>query len=618
MSLLALLRVRLTRLLGRIGFSGEWYLIPVAATIGTGAGLVAFAFEWLVENSNALFFERIPSGFMGLPWVVLLMPAIGGLAVGALRLLPLGDRAGPGIPAVVHALARKSGYLSARHAALRVVNASLTIGSGGSAGVEGPIIFVGSSVGSVISRTLHVGREHVHTLVGCGAAGAMAAIFNAPFAAVMFVLEVLLRDFSFRTFMPIVVSSVFGTALIRALRGENASLLLVPEAMHTYEVAFWELGPYAVLAVGCGLAGVCFAWLMRASDAGWQKVHAPRWLKPAIGGLVLGALGLVFVSLIDPVAPTLQAPPFFGNGYRVIEVLLDPATYGVGLIAAIDGAATTQDGVVLTARVTVIILLALLVAKAIGTAMTIGSGGAGGFFAPSLFLGAVLGGAFGVVLRETGLYPDANPAAYALAGMAGMIAAVAHCPNTAYLLVFELTGDYKVILPMMLVAVLAMTVAQALKRDSLYTSVLRDMGVRHGSNADMTLLRRLVVDDVPLQPAVILHPEEPASRLVELLEDYAATDFVVCDDSDHYTGMIVGQDLRTTLLQREAIPLMICGELARTNLPTVSPGETLDQVLDKFSQHDVASLAVVDTTMTVRGLLSRSRLIRHYQRLLEQ
>ncbi|MEM9252331.1 MAG: chloride channel protein, partial [Planctomycetota bacterium] len=589
MSLLAVVRVRLTRLLSRIGFSGEWYLIPMAATIGVAAGLVAFGFEWLVENSNALFFQRIPAGLDRLPWIVVLMPAVGGLAVGLIRLLPLGDRAGPGIPAVIHALARKSGYLSARHAVLRVVNASLTIGSGGSAGVEGPIIFVGSSVGSAISRTLHVGREHMHTLVGCGAAGAMAAIFNAPFAAVMFVLEILLRDFSFRTFMPIVVSSVFGTALIRALRGENASLLLVPEAMHTYEVAFWELGPYTVLAVVCGLAGVGFAWLMRRSDAGWKRVHAPAWLKPAIGGLVLGGLGLGFVVAMGSVVSTYEAPPFFGNGYRVIESLLDPETYGVGLPNA-NGGIAMPDGVELTARVTIIFLLVLFVAKAVGTAMTIGSGGAGGFFAPTLFLGAVLGGAFGIILRDTGLYPDANPAAYALAGMAGMIAAVAHCPNTAYLLVFELTGDYKVILPMMLVAVLAMTVAQTLRRDSLYTSVLRDMGVRHGSNADMTLLRRLVVDDIPFQPAVILHPEEPASRLVELLEDYAATDFVVCDEKDHYVGMIVGQDLRTTLLQREAIPLMICGELARTNLPTVKPDETLDQVLDKFSQHDVASL----------------------------
>jgi len=611
--MLAAMRLRVSGSLARLGFSGEWYLIPVAAIIGTAAGLVAFGFEWLVEHANELFFERIgEESFGGVLWVVALLPMVGGLAVGLIRLLPVGDRAGPGIPAVVAALAQKKGYLSMRQASLRIVTSSLTIGSGGSAGVEGPIIFVGSSVGSGISRLLHVGREHLHTLVGCGAAGAMAAIFNAPFAAVMFVLEVLLRDFSFRTFMPIVVSSVFGTALIRALRGENASLLLVPEAMHTYEVAFWELGPYALLAVVCGVSGWGFARLLRKTESGWKRVKTPEWVKPAMGGTIVGGMGLVFVLMVEMAIEGYQAPPFFGNGYRVIEHLVNPASYGIGLEAGevIDIA----EG----ARLTVVALLALAVAKAVATAVTLGSGGAGGFFAPSLFLGAVLGGGFGVALQATGLVEDVNPAAYALAGMAGMIASVAHCPNTAYLLVFELTGDYKVILPMMLVAVLAMTIAQALSRDSLYTAVLRDMGIRHGSNADMTLLRRLRADEVPLTPAVILHPEEPASRLVELLDEYAASDFVVCDDNDHYAGMIVGQDLRTALLQREAIPLMICGELVRTNLPTVAPDETLDVVLDKFSQHDVASLAMVDATMNVRGLLSRSRMIRHYQRLLEQ
>jgi CIC family chloride channel protein len=612
MSALAGLRVWASGWLRRLGFSGEWYLIPVAATIGTAAGLVAFGFEWLVEHANALFFETIGQrSFGGVLWVVAVLPALGGLAVGLIRLLPVGERAGPGIPAVVHALAQKRGYLSMRQAALRIVNSSLTIGSGGSAGVEGPIIFVGSSVGSGVSRLLHVGREHLHTLVGCGAAGAMAAIFNAPFAAVMFVLEVLLRDFSFRTFMPIVVASVFGTALIRALRGENASLLQVPEAMQTYEVAFWELGPYALLAVACGVAGWGFTRTLRGAELGWRRVGVPAWVKPALGGLVVGGMGLGFVVAFELAMAEYEAPPFFGNGYRVIEDLVNPASYGfvVG-----DATGTEPSG----PNLTLPLLAALLVAKALATAMTLGSGGAGGFFAPSLFLGAVLGGGFGVALQATGLVEGVNPAAYALAGMAGMIAAVAHCPNTAYLLVFELTGDYKVILPMMLVAVLAMTVSQALSRDSLYVAVLRSMGVRHGSNADMTLLRRLVVDDVPLQPAVILHPEDPASRMVALLEDYAATDFVVCDDRDHYVGMIVGQDLRTTLIQREAIPLMICGELTRSDLPTIAPGETLDLVLDKFSRHDVASLAVVDAAMNVRGLLSRSRLIRHYQRLLEQ
>ena len=167
-------------------------------------------------------------------------------------------------------------------------------------------------------------------------------------------------------------------------------------------------------------------------------------------------------------------------------------------------------------------------------------------------------------------------------------------------------------------AILATTISQFLAKDSFYTAWLRARGIRVGRHSDMTLLRRMRVDDVPLSPAVIVHADEPASRLIELAEVYAVTDYLVCDERDHVEGMVVGEDVRTTLVQRDAIPLMIVGELMRTGIPTVTPDETLDVVLDKFSRHDIASLPVIDAEDRVCGVITRGRLMRQYQTALSQ
>jgi len=192
------------------------------------------------------------------------------------------------------------------------------------------------------------------------------------------------------------------------------------------------------------------------------------------------------------------------------------------------------------------------------------------------------------VCESLGLFPveTASPATYALAGMAGMLAAVAHCPLTAFLLIFELTQDYKVILPVMLVAILATVGSQYFQRDSIYALRLRQMGLKLGVYSDMTLLSRLNVTQVPLAPAVTVHPQDPVQKLLDLAEQYSVTDYAVVDDNNQYVGMVVGEDIKTTLLEREAIPLMIVEEVMRTDLPTVSPEMTLDVVMDKFSSHE--------------------------------
>ncbi|MEM7624488.1 MAG: chloride channel protein [Planctomycetota bacterium] len=595
------------------GFSKEWYLIPLAAVIGSLTGIVATLFDLLVESSGHFFFgvlgtQRFPGSRLAL---LIILPTLGGLIVGLIMKFAGKHKSDPGIPDVVEALARRHGEVPAKSGGLKAITSSITIGSGGSAGVEGPIITIGSSLGSSVARVLRIGREHMQTMVGCGAAAATAAIFNAPIAGVIFVLEIILRDFSLRTFIPIVVASVFGTAVAQAILGQNEAVFFVPEVVRAgYGFNVTEIGHYIVLGIGCGLLGALFIRALRLSEKFWNAVKLPFWAKPALGGALLGCLGVAFYLMGYGDQPVVghDPPTFFGNGYPVIESLLNPASYMPG----------ESEQPVTLKNATIALLALTLGLKMLGTCLTIGSGGSGGVIAPSLLMGATLGGGFAMACQQLGVFPGSTPATFALAGMAGVIAAVAHCPLTAFLLVFEITADYQVILPVMLVSILATTVAQLIFRDSIYALWLRDRGIKMGTYSDLTLLRRMTCHDVPLTPAVMVQPDDPAARLIELAEDYAVVDYVVTDEADTYVGMVVGQDVRTTLVQRDAIPLMIVSELMRTNLPTVAPHQTLDVILEQFAKHDVASLAVVDGGDKIKGVITRSRLMRQYQESLSE
>ena len=599
--------MRTARWLERIGFRRDWYLIPLAGVIGAMAGIVALGFGRLVEFTEAFFFGRIAGGELSGShwWLILALPATGGLLVGAIKRLFHRPMVGHGVPEVMEAIARRRGDIPAKMGIFSTINPALTIGSGGSAGEEGPIIAIGASLGSVVGRTLRVNRQDLSTLVGCGAAGGLAAIFGAPIAGVLLVLEVILRDFSLKTFMPVVIASVMATAVFQAAAGDSAALFNIPPELLEYHFPLHEIIPYIILGMCCGVVGYGFTQTMYAIEHVMSRLPIPSLARPMVGGVALGVLGLGFVALYGQVFSAYEPPPFFGNGYPVIEHLMNPETYrGITGVSAVE------------VTIAMVVLAGLF--KVVGTALTLGSGGAGGVFAPALFIGAMTGAAFGMALRATGLYQNAQPALYALVGMAGALAATVHCPLTAIILVFETTRDYTVILPVMLVAIAATTISQVLMGDSIYTRALREMGVRVGTMSDLTVLRRLSVAQVPLAPAVRTFPGDPASRLLELAETAGSPDFVVTNLDGTYVGMVTGEDVRTALLEREALPLMVVAELVRAEIPTVGPDEPLDQVLDRFAIHDVASLPVVDGERRVLGMVTRGRLMRTYRQALDE
>jgi CIC family chloride channel protein len=264
------------------------------------------------------------------------------------------------------------------------------------------------------------------------------------------------------------------------------------------------------------------------------------------------------------------------------------------------------------------VLLFLLVAKIVGTCLTLGSGGAGGVIAPSLFIGAVTGGVLGLLLHHAGLSATLPPHAYALVGMAAVLAAVVHAPLAAVLILVDVTRDYQVILPAMLTAVVATGTARAISRDSIYTLSLRLRGVQVGGASDLLLLRRIFVEQVTLEPATVVRKSDPLQRLLDLSIYGDATDFIVNDEQGQYAGIVTGDDIKRALLDREAVPLLLVAELMRSDLPLVRNSDDLATVLHQFSAHDVGKLPVGlpgDSTRVI-GLISRAALMRRYQQAL--
>ncbi|NMI01794.1 chloride channel protein [Pseudonocardia acidicola] len=534
-------------------------LVGLALLIGAGAGLGAVVFRYLILWFTELFTGRADYSdagrvasphFPGLGvFFLLLAPVIGGLLYGPLVNRFAREARGHGVPEVMFAVARNRGRIPARVAVVKSLASALCIGSGGSVGREGPIVQIGSALGSSIGQWLRVPDHRLRLMVACGAAGGISATFNAPIAGVFFGLELILRSFSAEAFGVVVLSSVTAAAVGRAVLGSAPFIVLPGFTMHSP----LEYLCYAGLGLLAGLLGWAFARVLYAiedlCDWAWR---GPEWLRPAVGGLLLGGLLLVL-------------PQMYGVGYPVLEKGVTGG-YALGF------------------------LLVLLVGKMIATSLTIGIGGSGGVFAPSLFVGAMGGTAFGMVMQAAFPALHISPGAYGLVGMAAVFAGASHAPITAVLIVFELTGQYSIILPLMAAVVLATGMSHLVSRETIYTlKLLRrgvDLNADHDAAARPDVLHTLTVGQAmrPL-PA----PLAASAGHAEIVERLAAARYGALPvlDDEGYRGAVTATALNgTDDGDRTAV------ELAR-DLPPLRADRTLDDALDALREHEGTGLPVV-------------------------
>ncbi len=407
-------------------------IVVIALVVGAGGGSGAVLFRELIRWFTLLFTGHNDYSAAGhalnpnVPWLgiyfVLLAPVLGGLIYGPLiqRFAP--EARGHGVPEVMLAVAERGGKIRPQVAVVKSFASAICIGAGGSVGREGPIVQIGSALGSSIGQVLHVSENRLRLLVACGTAAGISATFNAPIAGVFFALELILQDFAVNSFGAVVLASVVADIIGRAAFGNQAFLSL--PAFHI--VSTWEFGLYAILGVLGGLAGLAFIRVLYGTEDLIDRVwHGPEWLRPLVGGLLLGLL-------------LLALPELYGVGYPVLQ-------------NAVAG------------QIVLGLLLVLLAGKMIATSLTIGIGGSGGVFAPSLFMGAMLGTAFGVVASALFHGAVGPPGAYGLVGMGAVFAGSARAPITAVIIIFELTGDYTIILPLMVAIVAAAGVSSLLR-----------------------------------------------------------------------------------------------------------------------------------------------------------
>jgi CIC family chloride channel protein len=568
-------------------------LILLGALVGVVAGFAAVLFVLLVRGINSLvwswsasFSEVVPGTALHAPDSPLpaLYP-VGVVAAGMLLVVLLvrrlsSDSGGHGVPEVMESVAQRSGRIRASVGWVKLLVSSLNIGLGGSVGKEGPIVQVGAAFGSSIGRFFGLHGRSVRTLVGCGAAAGVAAVFNAPIGGVMFALEIIVGSYSLSAFSPVLIASVAGSVTARRLLGEE-SAFAIPESLREglTLVSPWEMGAYVVMGIAFGVLSVGFTRTIYFFEDGAHAWRVPAWLKAVVAGVLVGALGMAL-------------PQVLGEGHHTMsEVLVANASLLPWTL-----------------------LLTLGVVKTLATSLTLAGGGSGGVFAPSLFVGAMFGGVFGQGLEA--LFPGSvgGFGAYALAGMAALLAGTAHAPMTGILLLFEMSGNYLLILPLMTAAVLSTVVAQRLMPYSLYTLGLSRRGVLLRDHQDTALLRELRVGDA-MQPAIETIPETMTfDRIVRRLLQSDLHDFPVVDSRGQLTGAISLDDVREFLREEHLDQLLLARDCARPVI-TLHPSRTLLDAMEVFDQADQHEFPVVVEGRLI-GSLTHAHVMSTYRRAL--
>lgn len=543
-------------------------LICIAVIVGVCAGLAAIALNRaLVALLGYLHHYR---HF----WWAFTLPALGAALSSLFLDKVVNEGAGHGVPEVIYSVSRYGGLIRLRSSFSRLISSCLTIGSGGSAGPEAPVVMSGAAIGSNIARLFNLNDRQRTTLVGCGAAGAIGAIFNAPIAGMVFTMEIILGEWSAVNIIPIAIAAVTGTKISRLLQGNNIAF-----AHRDFQISMLDIAACLGLALCCAAASILLTRGLRGMGARVGKIGLPLWLKAAMGGAVVGLIGMAL-------------PDVLGEGYHTIQ-------------QAIEG----------DFRMGFMIAGAILAMKIVATTFTLGWGGSGGIFAPSLVIGSFVGLTYHRAIAY--LWPGmtwVDEGCFALLGMAGMISGILQAPLTGIFLIVEITGGYDVIVPLTLVATVASTACQYVEPASFYLKDLVDQGqlLRPGTDArvlaDIRIGELLETDCYPVTPSMRL------GEFIPILEKSRRNFFPVEDDkSGHFVGIIHLDDVRPYLFNPPLYQAVVLGQLMQTQIDTIGQDDDLVDVLDKMDALKKFSMPVVVNQRFV-GMISKATLLDKYRR----
>lgn len=555
-------------------------MLLVAALIGLLAGCAIIVFRESVELVHRFIFEkganllRIHEG----GWRIFLLPLLP--MAGAVLLIPLslmfpGKVNGYAFKKFLRRVNLENGVIQGRNMFIKIIATSLTIGTGNSAGVEGPIAQIGGALGSKVGQTMRVSGRRMKVYIAAGCAGGIAGIFNAPIAGIFFAAEiVLLGSYEISSFAALVIASALATVISRAYYGEIPAFP-IPD----YHVInpFVEIPLYCLMAIIIGVLAVLHIRFFYYVRDRFKALPMHEQLKPVFGALIVGSIAIAF-------------PQIMGDGYEFIADTLA----GKGVLW---------------------VLLALIVLKSVATAITLGSGGAGGVFAPSLFIGAVVGGAFGSIMH--GLLPEytAQPGAYATVGIGAFLAASTHAPMTAIFLLFEMTGNYLIIIPIMITAILGTTMAKRLYEDSIDTVDFTREGINIHEGREVAIMKSIKVGKAITEDVDFISENANINHLLEL--------FRIAKDSFYFPvvnhkGMMVGvvsmQDVKNILHDEEQRVCYLVGAICSRDVITLTPDDNLYDAMQLFDLKGIEEIPVVEDQEDpwVLGMLKRKDVIAAY------
>ena len=544
------------------------FLILIAVIVGSCSGLAAVALNWSIVT----LFDRLHS--FRHCWWAFTLPAFGAALSSLFLEKIVNEGAGHGVPEVVYSVSRYGGLLRFRSSFSRIISSCLTIGSGGSAGPEAPVVMSGAAIGSNIASFFSLNDRQRIVIVGCGAAGAISSIFNAPVAGLVFSIEVILGEWKAGNIVPIAIASVAGTEISRLLQGNNIAF-----AHHNFYISFFDIGACFGLAVFTAVVSIFLTRCLKTVRGVSGKIKIPLWLRAAAGGCAVGIIGIFL-------------PVVLGEGYHSIGNMIN-GTFAKGIL---------------------FVAIALL-AKIFATSLTLGTGGSGGIFAPCLVIGSLAGLTYYRALAA--IWPSLswiNEGCYALLGMAGLISGMLQAPLTGIFLIVEITGGYNVILPLLIVSSLSTTLCHYIEPASFYLKALVANGQLLRPGTDARVLSDLSVPELLERDCITVNQNMLLGEFINIIKKSKRNFFPVEDEkTGRFLGLINLSDIRTYLFNSGMHNAVFLWQIMDSNVDRVFPDDDLPELLNLMDRKGLFSLPVVANDRFI-GMISKATLLDKYRK----
>lgn len=562
----------------------EFLFLLLAIVIGALAGVGTLGYLALIEigqwgtwPGTGQFMDRV----LATPWWLrILIPTLGGLAVGPVIAFWAPEARGPGVPEVIEAATLRAGYISPRMALLKVWCTGLTLASGGSVGREGPAVGIGAAIGSFMTRLFSFSSGKGRICLACGVAAGLAATFNTPISGALFTIEVILADLEIVYLGHIVIAAIVAVLISRQFLGDFPTFIAAPFTLHHNS----ELLVYLALGVLAGLVAIAFTWGIYATDGAFRRLPLPEWLKPALGGLGLGILAVF-------------SPYVLGVGYDTINLSL-------------------------AGKFTLAAAVFLLAAKYLATVLSLGSGMSGGIMGPSLFMGATLGTTLALAANYFVPGLHLRPQDYALAGMGALVSGTTLGPITATVLIFELSNSHEIIVPAMVSCIASFQIVKSLYGYSTYETKLLRRGIKIFRGKEIHMLQSMQVKDYITKNMEVIRDDTPLPEIRRRVEESAYPFFVVLDAQDELSGVLTLWDLRQVMAKPgEATEKLSARDLKISQVVSVHPEDDFETAFKLLEHKNFSFLPVVlpPRDKVVVGILKIEDVLTAYnQRLLKE